>query len=290
MSTPLLLQKMAGQGKQTIGLALLVLLAFSLSFSSAYAENRVHIDIAKSGSSLIPYDTIYVGGEYEVRIWVENDYPLGGIQLVFKLWSDNGVTWRYVSRPDGYGPQGIGHSLACITVTPGSRLDPPEDAFDMTGLLVTEQDMDMIGQDKIGIGGVALLAGLESGPDEHMISWHFSPTGLWIPGFVGTLCLDTAMIPPGGFTLFINMTGGAEVPLWGGAITVPVKLICGNPNGDNDVNVGDVVFLINHIFRDGPAPVPWQLGDANVDGAVDVGDVVFLIAASFRYGPQPECP
>jgi hypothetical protein len=89
---------------------------------------------------------------------------------------------------------------------------------------------------------------------------------------------------------FVNTWGGAEIPLWGGPITIPVNLICGNPNGDNDVNVGDVVFLINHIFRDGPAPIPWQLGDANVDGAVNVGDVVFLIAASFRFGPQPGCP
>jgi hypothetical protein len=139
------------------------------------------------------------------------------------------------------------------------------------------------------VGGVALTVGLPEGPLEHMISVHFKPTGPWNPGFAGMLCLDSAHVPPSGCICFVDMYGGAYFPVYDSPYCWPVKLLCGNPNGDNDVNVGDAVFLLNYVFKGGPAPDPMELGDANCDGEVDVGDVVFLIAAAFRFGPQPEC-
>jgi subtilisin family serine protease len=63
--------------------------------------------------------------------------------------------------------------------------------------------------------------------------------------------------------------------------------LCGDANGDADVNVGDAVSLINYVFKDGPAPVPRCLGDANGDGDVSVGDAVFLINYIFRDGDSP---
>jgi len=39
----------------------------------------------------------------------------------------------------------------------------------------------------------------------------------------------------------------------------------GDANGDAKINVGDAVFLINHIFKLGPAPALQQMGDANCD-------------------------
>jgi hypothetical protein len=65
--------------------------------------------------------------------------------------------------------------------------------------------------------------------------------------------------------------------------------IPGNANGDNQVDVGDVVYLINYLFKSGPAPNPLLLGDANCDGTVDVGDVVYLINFLFKNGPAPCC-
>jgi hypothetical protein len=62
---------------------------------------------------------------------------------------------------------------------------------------------------------------------------------------------------------------------------------CGESNGDGDINVGDAVFLINYIFRGGPAPEPVCVGDANGDDEVNVGDAVFLINYIFKEGPAP---
>lgn len=69
--------------------------------------------------------------------------------------------------------------------------------------------------------------------------------------------------------------------------------VCGDSNGDDDLNVGDVVFLIAHIFKGGPEPNPACSGDANGDGDLNIGDAVYLIAYVFRGGPAPDdgcCP
>jgi len=62
----------------------------------------------------------------------------------------------------------------------------------------------------------------------------------------------------------------------------------GDANADNDVNVGDAVFLINHIFKGGPPPTFINWADVNVDCQVNVGDAVFLINFIFKEGSAPQ--
>ena len=63
----------------------------------------------------------------------------------------------------------------------------------------------------------------------------------------------------------------------------------GDVNGDNQINIGDVVFLINYIFRDGMAPVNMDMAETNCDGAFNLGDIVHLITYIFRDGVPPGC-
>ncbi len=259
-----------------------LLVVFFASFSSA--ANILFADMAKSGAGPVPCDTFYIGGEYELRIWIESDFIIRAVGAFFALWSQDGATWEYVTKEDGYGATGF------VTVVPGCRMDPPEETLDMTGLLVTEVAMSGGGEDDFAVGGVGLTEGIPMGPLEHMISLHIRPIGPWgEAGVTGSICFDTTFIPPPDPNIFIDQYGTGIQPEIDCYFCKPVKLLCGNPNGDNDVNVGDAVYMINYVFREGLAPNPWQLGDANCDGALDVGDIVFLIAASFRYGPQPQC-
>ncbi len=62
---------------------------------------------------------------------------------------------------------------------------------------------------------------------------------------------------------------------------------CGDANSDDAINIADAVYLINYIFKGGPAPEPPCVGDASGDGAVNIGDAVHLINYIFKGGPAP---
>ena len=70
------------------------------------------------------------------------------------------------------------------------------------------------------------------------------------------------------------------------------SFVCGDANADADPTVSDVVYLINYLFKGGPAPqcIPFKsCADANGDGDVSVSDVVYLINYLFKGGQPPVC-
>jgi hypothetical protein len=62
--------------------------------------------------------------------------------------------------------------------------------------------------------------------------------------------------------------------------------------GDVDVSgavtSADIVRLVNHIFKDGPAPLPvWEVGDVDLSGALTAADIIYLVNYVFKGGPPP---
>jgi hypothetical protein len=53
------------------------------------------------------------------------------------------------------------------------------------------------------------------------------------------------------------------------------------------IDVGDLVYLINYLYKGGLAPNPPELGDVNLDSLVDIGDVVFLVNYLYKSGSAP---
>jgi hypothetical protein len=66
-------------------------------------------------------------------------------------------------------------------------------------------------------------------------------------------------------------------------------VVHGDANSDGAIGPGDIVALINYLYRAGSEPCPMESGDANCDGAVGPGDVVFLLNYLYRDGPPPPC-
>lgn len=87
-----------------------------------------------------------------------------------------------------------------------------------------------------------------------------------------------------------NIICGVTTSLTTFIIAEPIPVVCGDANSDETINVGDAVYLINYIFKGGPAPDPECLGDANGDGSTNVGDAVYLINYVFKGGPAPVEP
>jgi hypothetical protein len=73
-------------------------------------------------------------------------------------------------------------------------------------------------------------------------------------------------------------------------LSIRICLRYGDANGDMIIDVGDVVFLINYLYRNCPAPDPPEVGDCNFDGVVNIGDVVLLINYLYKGGDPPGCP
>lgn len=61
----------------------------------------------------------------------------------------------------------------------------------------------------------------------------------------------------------------------------------GDVNIDGSINLSDIIFLVNYVFKGGTAPDPLSLGDVNGDTAVNLGDIIYLVNFIFKGGPPP---
>jgi hypothetical protein len=70
-------------------------------------------------------------------------------------------------------------------------------------------------------------------------------------------------------------------------------VVSGDANGDGQVELSDVVYIINYLYKGGPAPEcdpVTDCGDVNNDEIVDVSDVLYLINYLYKGGPPPGNP
>ena len=61
----------------------------------------------------------------------------------------------------------------------------------------------------------------------------------------------------------------------------------GDANGVGGINLTDIIYLVNHVFKSGPKPIPTCRGDANGVGGINLTDVIYLVNRVFKGGPQP---
>ena len=76
---------------------------------------------------------------------------------------------------------------------------------------------------------------------------------------------------------------------WFGIGRAPQEYMAGDANGDEAIDVADVVYIVNFLYKGEAAPSPYLAGDANCDGEVDLADVVYLINYLYRGGDPPPC-
>jgi len=62
----------------------------------------------------------------------------------------------------------------------------------------------------------------------------------------------------------------------------------GDPNMDDMINSSDVIYLVNYVFKGGPAPLPVnRAGDVDCSGQITSSDVIYMVSYVFKGGPAP---
>lgn len=72
-------------------------------------------------------------------------------------------------------------------------------------------------------------------------------------------------------------------------VSIHLNHVCGDVNGDQGVNILDITFLINYLYKDGGAPVIEGAADADGNDTTNLLDITYLINYLYKSGPRPVC-
>jgi hypothetical protein len=96
-----------------------------------------------------------------------------------------------------------------------------------------------------------------------------------------TMVVDTILHP------FLDTT---LVRIWDGSIDIITCVAMGDANGDFNVNIFDITYIIAYLYLDGPAPPAWAHPDANCDCEVNIYDITCMISYLYQVGwPYEPC-
>lgn len=175
-------------------------------------------------------DTIYLGNPAEIVFHVDaGPHGTMGMNCVFQFHFTNGLSVGPMTYGDNFkfSPYAI-TQFATLVLSPN---------------WVGAEDPDTVFFSGVAFGG----------------PWtgsHDFATIRFEPQDTGTIFLDTIMVPPA------NHTGaydpfGATLPLdWrpGPIVVVPCPWVVGDLSGDGFVTLGDIIRLINYVFKSGAPP------------------------------------
>jgi len=65
----------------------------------------------------------------------------------------------------------------------------------------------------------------------------------------------------------------------------------GDINADGIIDSGDVLYLVNCLYKNAPSPLPWWfVGDADYNMMVDIEDILYLVDCLYKFGPSHAIP
>ena len=67
------------------------------------------------------------------------------------------------------------------------------------------------------------------------------------------------------------------------------SIFCIDITQDGSVNILDILYLLDFLYKDGP-PMPSEtIGDVDNSGDINILDVIYLINFCYKSGPSPNC-
>jgi len=104
-----------------------------------------------------------------------------------------------------------------------------------------------------------------------------------------TICIDTTCVPTGRH-LFSRSDAVSYIPRDNMPYCVSIFLSeYGDATGDGVINISDVMYMVNYLYKSGPYPASFEAGDANCDGDHRILDILILINYLYKGGRPPGC-
>jgi len=67
-----------------------------------------------------------------------------------------------------------------------------------------------------------------------------------------------------------------------------VSFLRGDANSDNILDMSDILFILNYLYKDGMTPASFEATDVNYDSKINVLDAEYLIRYFYKQGPPPQ--
>jgi hypothetical protein len=67
------------------------------------------------------------------------------------------------------------------------------------------------------------------------------------------------------------------------------EYVCGDADASGALNLVDVTYIINFLYKEGPPPDPEEAGDADGSDNINLLDATYLINYLYKSGPEPIC-
>jgi len=106
-----------------------------------------------------------------------------------------------------------------------------------------------------------------------------------VSGIISGVPVDT------GTFIFTVLVKDSDIPQKNDTQLLTLSVLPGTPfirgdvNDDSSVTISDVVYIINYLYKGGPAPSPLEKANTNCDVEINVSDVIYFINYLFKFGP-----
>lgn len=297
---------------------LFLLMGFILLPGASFAQSplldfRVIDTVAVSGAQSVPisvymnnYEDTVVGYSF----WLMLSRPdIASFRLDFDTIGTLSSSWELV-QTNHVGGQPFNVKVVAVAnwppppTTPG--IAPQQSGLPLLKLLIDIQDIPDTTTDRT-VGILVAHASLSefafSNPDgqvigtmqDSVLDTAFYACVSWQDE---TTCLEWTEVQPGSpydsshiYWRIFSVLDPERVHVIDGSITITGGYSCGNIDDDpgDAIDISDLVYLVDWMFTNGPAPVALMAADCSGDGINDISDLVWLVDYMFTGGPHPIC-
>ena len=112
------------------------------------------------------------------------------------------------------------------------------------------------------------------------------------PGVTDSIFIDSMVDNISEYTYLIIPIENGIMGVYSDIITIdsrPPTYLCGDASNNGAINILDATYIINYLYKGGPAPDSPESADPDGSGTINILDVVYLINFLYKGGPEPIC-